>query len=208
MFAIAQANEQMKNVPQRVVDYAWDVVKREGGYVDNPNDPGGATNHGISLRYAREQGTLFDLNHDGQVDATDIHQITPEMAVICFLMDFFIAPGFQNLPVGLQPEAMDFAVNSGDHEAELALQQCTNRLRNAKVGLSDQVPQLVEDGSVGPKTCTALASLVEALGEPAVVNAYTEMRESYLRDIVVRKPNMQEFLKGWIARAEQFREPV
>lgn len=206
MFTIQEANERLKDVPQRVVDYALDVVKREGGFVDNPNDPGGATNYGISLHYARDHGLLLDLNHDGVVDVQDIKTLTPGIAVICFLMDFFLEPHFDLLPEALQPEALDFAVNAGTYHPSVALQQTVNHVRTATDALASQVPVLAEDGKIGPATAKAAKTCVQVLGEPRVVNAYTDLREGYYRDIVREKPSLQEFLTGWINRAEQFRE--
>lgn len=206
MFTIAEANERLKDVSDKVIDSAYDVVKREGGFVDNPNDSGEATNYGVSLRYARGDGKLFDLNHDGAVNASDIHSLTPSEAVVCFLMDFFLAPHFDLLPDALQPEAMDFAVNAGTHHPAVALQQTVNHIRTSTTALAAQVPTLAEDGAIGPTTAAACKACVDALGEARVVNAYTDLREAYYRDIVRDKPNLQEFLKGWVNRAEQFRQ--
>jgi len=56
------------------------VLRHEGGLVDNPNDPGGITNHGVSLRWLKSKGLAGDLNHDGDVDAADIKIMTVEQA--------------------------------------------------------------------------------------------------------------------------------
>src|ERR1700716_3097473 len=89
---------RLATVSQRITDYAWDIVQREGGYVDNPHDSGGPTNPGVPLVYARGQGLAFDLNGDGVVDAEDIKLITPAMAVAVFVIDFFLEPNFNVLP--------------------------------------------------------------------------------------------------------------
>jgi lysozyme family protein len=52
------------------------ILQHEGGYVDNPNDPGGATNYGISLRFLADHPESGDFNGDGEVDAEDIANMT------------------------------------------------------------------------------------------------------------------------------------
>ena len=57
------------------------VLKHEGGYVDHANDPGGATNYGISLRFVKQStGIDLDVDGDGDIDADDIKAMTPEQA--------------------------------------------------------------------------------------------------------------------------------
>ncbi|MEN8934538.1 MAG: putative peptidoglycan-binding domain-containing protein [Planktotalea arctica] len=46
---------------------AQKIVQREGGYVNDPDDPGGATNHGVTIHTMRRLG--IDLNGDGRVNA-------------------------------------------------------------------------------------------------------------------------------------------
>ncbi|MFX7337199.1 glycosyl hydrolase 108 family protein, partial [Acinetobacter baumannii] len=54
------------------------VLKHEGGYVDHPRDPGGATNLGITLGTARAY--RMDLDADGDVDKDDVRLIDAEAA--------------------------------------------------------------------------------------------------------------------------------
>ncbi len=54
------------------------VLEHEGGYVDHKNDPGGATNYGISLRFVKQStGIDLDVDGDGDIDADDIKAMTP-----------------------------------------------------------------------------------------------------------------------------------
>lgn len=52
------------------------VLKVEGGYVDDPNDAGGATNWGISLRFVKQSGVDLDIDGDGDIDAEDMKALT------------------------------------------------------------------------------------------------------------------------------------
>ena len=55
-----------------VESIAAEIVRREGGYVNDPDDPGGATNHGVTIHTMRKLG--IDLTRDGKVDAADVRR--------------------------------------------------------------------------------------------------------------------------------------
>ena len=53
-----------------IAELANEIIAREGGYVDDPDDPGGATNFGVTIHTMRRLG--MDLTRDGVVDALDV----------------------------------------------------------------------------------------------------------------------------------------
>ncbi len=57
---------------QTVRDIARSIVAREGGFVNDPDDPGGATKFGVTLDTMRRLG--LDLDSDGTVDVTDVQR--------------------------------------------------------------------------------------------------------------------------------------
>ena len=59
---------------QTVEEIAAQIVAREGGYVDDPDDPGGATNHGVTIGTLRRLG--IDLNGDDRVGTDDLRRLT------------------------------------------------------------------------------------------------------------------------------------
>ncbi|CCG07070.1 glycoside hydrolase family 108 protein [Pararhodospirillum photometricum] len=170
------------------------VIRREGGFVDHSADPGGATNHGISLRYAQSIG--LDLDGDGDTDRHDIERLSPERALALYRRDFFEKPGISHLPPPLWPVVLDWAVTSGPAVAVRAVQRVAAALGEASVR---------EDGRLGPHTIGACERLVHWLGATAVVNALCDEREAWLRALVARAPRRGVFLTGWIARAGSFR---
>ena len=61
-----------------VEEVAAQIVAREGGYVNDPDDPGGATNYGVTIGTMKSLG--LDLNKDRRVDATDVRMLTRAQA--------------------------------------------------------------------------------------------------------------------------------
>jgi lysozyme family protein len=178
------------------------ILRHEGGYVDHPADPGGATNHGVSLRYAR--GIGLDLDGDGDVDADDIRLVTADRAAALYRQDFLLAPGLDRLPSRLWPILFDWAVNSGPPRAVMGLQRVLNEARTA--GLQGY-GGLDEDGVVGPLTRMAAEVADGAMG-PFLVNALVEERLAFYRRLVAKDPDKAVFLKGWINRANAFRKEI
>jgi lysozyme family protein len=164
--------------PDAVFDAAMAFVLRwEGGFVDHPADPGGATNHGISLRYARSRGRLLDLNGDGEVDAADIRLITPAVAATMYRKDFWWPVRAEALPPAIAVITFDAAINCGPDRARRWLQQA--------VGAS-------ADGIIGPRTLAAVAA-----ADPRVA-----VREMLARRLVhhANLPTMSNFGLGWMRR--------
>lgn len=102
------------------------LLKSEGGYVNNPNDPGGETNWGIAKR-----------NHPN----VDIRNLTRDGAIAIYKAEFWDLLDCSSFPPGLGFQLLDFAVNSGISTATRKLQ--------AALGVAD-------DGHWGPISAAAL----------------------------------------------------
>lgn len=87
------------------------VLQSEGGWSDNPKDPGGATMKGVTIatyqRYINKNGTKADLR-----------KITDEQLRTVYKRQYWDAAGCDHLPVGLDFAVFDFAVNSGPGKAK------------------------------------------------------------------------------------------
>ncbi len=57
-----------------VLEIADEIIAREGGYVNDPDDPGGATNFGVTIHAMRRLG--LDLTGDGKVTEADVRRLT------------------------------------------------------------------------------------------------------------------------------------
>ena len=64
---------------QHINDIAQQILKAEGGFVNDPDDPGGPTNYGVTLKTLRRLGHYF--NQDGRVDIADLKQLSATQAV-------------------------------------------------------------------------------------------------------------------------------
>ena len=69
---------------------AAEIVRREGGYVNDPDDPGGATKHGVTL--ATMQRLKLDLTGDGRVDVADLHRLDPAKAAEIYVRRYYAEP--------------------------------------------------------------------------------------------------------------------
>lgn len=165
----------------------------EGGFVDDPRDRGGPTNHGISLRYAR--GIGLDLDGDRDTDIDDIRLVTPDVARACFLRDFYLAPRINLLPAILRPMTFDFAINSGPYPAISRLQMAVQAMG----------APCTPDGLIGTRTIRALRSgrLIGA-NYAALRIHYVQQRVRWVTDIVAADPAQGRYLRGWLARARSF----
>ena len=64
---------------QHINDIAQEILKAEGGFVNDPDDPGGPTNYGVTMKTLRRLG--HDFNQDGRVDISDLKQLSSTQAV-------------------------------------------------------------------------------------------------------------------------------
>ena len=73
-----------------VREIAEAIVVREGGYVNDPDDPGGATNFGVTIHTMRR--LEMDLDGDGDVDPADVRALNREQAVDIFHRHYYARP--------------------------------------------------------------------------------------------------------------------
>lgn len=189
----------MRNVKPEVREMAEAIVKREGGLVDDPNDRGGITQWGVSLRYIRGAG--IDINGDGVVDEQDIIDCTPAQAVELYLDDFFFEPRFDDLPEVIQEQVFDCSVHHGPGQALKFVQSAANDLRFLL--LNHTFDKLAVDGGMGPKTAAATNVMASEFG--VYLNTFiVRERQRFMLRITVSRPKNRRFIHGWLDRAEHF----
>lgn len=171
-----------------------DIIRREGGFNDVAGDKGGATNQGVSLRYAK--GVGLDLDGDGDTDKDDIRLVTPEIAASLYREDFFVGPRIDRLPEEIQPQLFDCAVNHGPPRAIMFMQGVLNQ---AGFGPVD------EDGVCGPQTRRVADQAQTEMGA-LLNNAIMYERIAFYEAIVANNPSQGKFIKGWLKRAREFEQ--
>lgn len=91
------------------------VLKHEGGYVNHPADPGGATNMGITLAVYRD-----NIDHNGTAD--DLRRLTVDQAKRIYRNKYWDALNCDQWPAGIDYAVFDFGVNSGVGRAKQFMQ--------------------------------------------------------------------------------------
>lgn len=169
------------------------VLKHEGGYVNNPNDPGGATNFGISIRFLADYPDLGDFDHDGDVDVSDIQHMTQEDAIDIYKKTWWDKFGYERInDQTISTKVFDLAINMGAKRAHILLQTALNKA----FGL-----QIPAEGNLGPMTIGAINSATDGSGEQQLLDAYCNEVWGFYQRIVEKKPTSGVFLKGWKNRA-------
>lgn len=174
------------------------VLAHEGGFVDDPVDPGGATNYGISLRFLRANGALDrdgdghpdgDLDFDGDIDHADIRLLTKAQAAQIYRHRFWNKYGYERMPSTIGEKVFDLAVNMGPIQAHKLLQRA---LRSCGADIAD-------DGLIGPVTWKTLFHHEHQ--RRAIHAALCSEAAGFYRALAAAKPAMRKYLPGWLNRA-------
>lgn len=146
------------------------LLEHEGGYVNHPKDPGGATNLGITKRVYENW-----IGHSVSIEIMrnlKVHQAAP-----IYETNYWSKVKADVLPSGVDFCVFDLAVNAGAGRAARMLQRV--------VGVK-------ADGAIGPMTLAAVAAM-----EPTtIINQYTSRREAFYR----RLRTFSTFGRGWLHR--------
>lgn len=159
------------------------ILRWEGGYVNHPADPGGATNKGVTQK-------VYDAWRARQgLAARDVRQLADAEMQAIYEAGYWLPPRCDVLPGGLDQVQFDTAVNMGVGRAVRFLQQAVG------AGV---------DGDFGAGTlkCVARCDTGTALA------AYCDAREAYYRGLVARNPKLAVFQKGWMNRLNALRKQI
>lgn len=155
------------------------VLKVEGGFSDDPYDPGGPTNFGITLRtYATHVGRTLDASSRAGLVA-QLRAIAPESVRAIYLKRYWRPAACAELPPGLDLMHFDAAVNHGVGGAIRFLQRAVH---------------VEADGEIGPITRRAIGRADIA----AVIARYAMLREERYRAL----PHFWRFGRGWLNRVK------
>lgn len=151
------------------------ILKNEGGYDNDADDPGGETNYGICKR---------------SYPHVDIKNLTVEGAKEIYRRDFWDANELGKITSQVvATKVFDMCVNMGSHRGIELLQQAIDMLGES----------VNEDGKMGPVTIMA----VNRLEGEKVHLALQQVCRNFYNDLASRHPKLRKFLKGWLIRANQ-----
>ncbi len=146
------------------------VLQSEGGFVNNPSDPGGMTNLGCTKAVWEEF-----VGHP--VSEADMRGLTPADVAPLYKRKYWDQVSGDRLPHGLDYAVFDAAINSGPGRAAKWLQEAVG---------------VVADGAIGKGTLAAVA----AFDVQELIKAYNDKRLGFLQGL----PTFGTFGKGWTNR--------
>lgn len=152
------------------------ILKNEGGFVNNPKDPGGVTNLGCTK-------ATWEAYVGHEVSIDDMKALTPSDVMPLYKTKYWDKINGDALPYGVDYAVFDFGINSGVNRAAKILQS---------------VVGVAADGSIGPSTLAAL----ETSNIRDVATRICEERLAFLQSL----PTWGTFGKGWgrrVAEVEQ-----
>jgi lysozyme family protein len=152
------------------------VLKHEGGFVDHPEDPGGATNKGITHK------TYADFLGRPLEDVNELKNIPDDHVQMIYKNGYWDRIKGDELPAGVDFSTFDWAVNSGPGRAAKALQKAV---------------MATQDGAIGPKTLEA----VKEYSAEDIIRSVAEQREAFYKSL----RTFNTFGKGWLRRNKETR---
>lgn len=160
---------------KKFLDYIFEV---EGGYTNDENDRGGATNFGITHYDAKKYlGYTGDMRDFKKSDAEKIYEkVYYRGNHIDKITDDRVALSI-----------FDWAVNSGG-----------KGIKKAQIVANKFGANLIIDGIIGNKTLEA----INAIDPEAFLKEYHEMQRTFYKNLAATRPTQQVFLKGWLNRLE------
>jgi lysozyme family protein len=158
------------------------TLKHEGGYVNNPADPGGETNFGIT------KGTALASGYSGSMA-----DISDDIVQAIYFKEYYAGPGFDKIAKfapALASYLFDIGVNTGPATAVKYLQTAISIVGPLEV---------VVDGKLGPKTINVLWNLAPNRRD-AVFRVVGLLHGTHYLNIVKNRPDQKQFLVGWLKR--------
>lgn len=163
------------------------VLAHEGGFVNHPADPGGATNKGVT------QGVYDTYRKSMKLSSRSVKSITKAEVEDIYRNQYWGKIDGDGLPAGIDYAVFDYAVNSGVGKAVKDLQR-TLRAWSNRIG---EVANIRVDGVMGQATLAAAEAAANA-DECAFIESLCDRRMTFLKSLKTFKT----FGKGWTRRVE------
>lgn len=153
-----------------------EVLKYEGGFVNDPHDPGGMTNKGITAKtYAEYTGRRIST-----ITEQEMRNLPDYIVTSIYKRKYWDVCKCDSLPDGLDFQVFDYAVNSGPGRAIKHLQECL---------------AVEADGLIGPDTLKHISD--KPISE--LIKEYGTVRLDFLRSL----PTFKFYGNGWTSRVNK-----
>ncbi|EKB1289732.1 hypothetical protein OND00_004570 [Salmonella enterica] len=182
-----------------------DKTDVEGGYVDDPDDNGKCTNHGITQALADQYKTTLKTKFGWN---GNMRNLTTEMAFFIYKTHFWDKMKLDEVmkrSVFLADRLFDLGINAGKSVAVKNLQRYLNVMNNRQTYWKD----IDADGAMGPKSLAALDAYIAkrgATGKDYLIDAMLDMQSTYYIELAERREKDEKFIYGWQARKRRERK--
>jgi lysozyme family protein len=169
-------------------DFIDKIIKIEGGYVNDPDDSGGATNMGVTVAVARAAGYRGDMSKMPKAVAVKVYEGR--------YWDPVGGDEMADLSPTIMAELFDSGVLHGPARAANWLQTVLNALNMR----GDHYPDVVIDGDFGPATLAAATAYVGKRGkegEDVLVELLNSLQGAFMLDLVGRREKDERYMYGW-----------
>lgn len=163
------------------------ILRNEGGYVNHPNDRGGATNKGVT------QAVYDNWRLNRGLAPRSVRSIDDGEVSSIYYAGYWVSAGCDRMPPKLALAVFDAAVNHGPKRAVKFLQKILGTLA---------------DGAFGAKSLSALEHALTMEGEAGLVERYLDERAWFYDAIVARDPSQAVFRRGWGNRLASLRKDM
>lgn len=157
------------------------ILKHEGGYVNHPSDPGGATNRGITFNLFKQYAAALEVSKD----LYSLKALSEDQAKFIYREHFW----------------------NPMHGDEIINQNIADILFDGYVNMGNKAIKLIQkeagaeaDGTIGPGSLQAINNA----NARVLFHGYKDARIKFYQDLAKRKPQLQVFLKGWLNRINSF----
>lgn len=162
-----------------------EIIRVEGGYVNDPSDSGGETNFGITVAVARANGYNGAMRDLPRSVAFDIYSAK--------YWDAVKGDDLVKLSEHVAEEAVDTSVNMGSGRAGKFLQRALNVLNKRGSLYKD----ITVDGVIGEATVSALRAYLDTRDEETLVKALNCLQGAYYIALAERREKDERFVYGW-----------
>jgi len=174
-------------------DYAVKkLLKIEGGFVNHPADPGGATMRGISMRFLR---SINYMKNEKPISLKQLQSMPIEETIEIYKTHLWDKSKCQIIQdKELASKLFDMFVNIGPSQAYKLLQISLNRLLNTSLAV---------DGKLGPKTFACIDEVVAKKKSNELIEEIKDNLTHFYINLAADKPQLKVFLQGWLSRCQK-----